>query len=455
MSRRKEGRVMGKKKNPGVIIVVSFLCVAIIGILLLSLPCMTTDGQGLGFSDAAFMAVSGSCIIGLSVIDVSTELTFWGQLVLLGLIQTGGVGFMTLATSVFAALGIRMGFSYRNIMKESLNHNTYYDIFSLTLTVVRYTFLIEGIGAVLLALRFVPLFGLTRGLWYSIFHAVSAFNNAGFDLFGNSLESFVGDWYVNAVFMFLIIIGGMGFVVILELITQWRRKEEPFEFVRFSLHTKVVLIITALLLGVGTIAYLVIEFNNPATLGPLPLDEKLLAAMFQSVTSRTAGFSTIVLGNMQDSSILIMMFLMFVGGSPGSTSGGIKTTTFGIVLLAVYAVVRGREELVVLGRRISVPTILKSLAVIVVSMMLILTSLISLSLVENTSLLQLAFEVISAFSTTGASIGATTQLSIIGKFILMLTMFLGRIGPLTIMLALTVKSKKSKLQYPEGQIMIG
>ena len=147
---------------------------------------------------------------------------------------------------------------------------------------------------VLLALRFVPLFGLARGLWYSIFHAVSAFNNAGFDLFGNSLESFVGDWYVNAVFMFLIIIGGMGFVVILELITQWRRKEEPFEFVRFSLHTKVVLIITALLLGVGTIAYLIIEFNNPATLGPLPLDEKLLAAMFQSVTSRTAGFSTIV-----------------------------------------------------------------------------------------------------------------------------------------------------------------
>ena len=198
---------MGKKRNPGVVIVGSFLCVAVIGILLLSLPLMTTDGQGLGFSDAAFMAVSGSCIIGLTVIDVSADLTFWGQLVLLILIQTGGVGFMTLATAVFAALGIRMGFSYRNLMKESLNHNTYYDIFSLTLTVVRYTFLIEGIGALLLALRFIPLFGWSKGLWYSIFHAVSAFNNAGFDLFGTSLEGFVGAWYINIVFMFLIIIG--------------------------------------------------------------------------------------------------------------------------------------------------------------------------------------------------------------------------------------------------------
>lgn len=446
---------MGKKRNPGVIIVTSFLCVAVIGILLLSLPCMTADGQGLGFSDAAFMAVSGSCIIGLSVIDVSVDLTFWGQLVLLILIQTGGVGFMTLATAVFAALGIRMGFSYRNLMKESLNHNTYYDIFSLTMTVVRYTFLIESIGALLLALRFIPLFGWSRGLWYSIFHAVSAFNNAGFDLFGNSLEGFVGDWYVNAVFMFLIIIGGMGFVVILELMTQWHKKEEPFEFVRFSLHTKVVLIMTALLLGVGTIAYLSIEYHNPQTLGNLPFDEKILAALFQSVTSRTAGFSTIALGDMQDSSLLIMMFLMFIGGSPGSTSGGIKTTTFGIILMAVYAVVRGREELVVLGRRIPIQTILKSLAVIVVSMLLVLLSLIALSLVEKASLLQLAFEVISAFSTTGASIGATTKLSVAGKFILMVTMFLGRMGPLTIMLALTVKSKKSKLQYPEGQIMIG
>ena len=212
---------------------------------------------------------------------------------------------------------------------------------------------------------------------------------------------------------------------------------------------------TALLLGVGTIAYLTIEFNSPATLGTLPLDEKILAALFQSVTSRTAGFSTIVLGDMQDSSLLIMMFLMFIGGSPGSTSGGIKTTTFGIILMAVYAVVRGREELVVLGRRIPIQTILKSLAVIVVSMLLVLVSLIALSLVEKASLLQLAFEVISAFSTTGASIGATTKLSVAGKFILMITMFLGRIGPLTIMLALTVKSKKSKLQYPEGQIMIG
>ncbi len=218
---------MGKKRNPGVVIVGSFLCVAVIGILLLSLPLMTTDGQGLGFSDAAFMAVSGSCIIGLTVIDVSADLTFWGQLVLLILIQTGGVGFMTLATAVFAALGIRMGFSYRNLMKESLNHNTYYDIFSLTLTVVRYTFLIEGIGALLLALRFIPLFGWSKGLWYSIFHAVSAFNNAGFDLFGTSLEGFVGDWYINIVFMFLIIIGGMGFVVILELMTSGVKKKSP------------------------------------------------------------------------------------------------------------------------------------------------------------------------------------------------------------------------------------
>lgn len=446
---------MGKRKNPGLIIAGSFMCVALLGMVLFSMPWITVDGEGLAFIDAAFMAVSGSCIIGLSVVDVGTELTFWGQLVLLCFIQIGGVGFMTLATAVFAALGIRMGFSYRNVMKESLNHQTYYDIFSLVLTVVRYMFLFEGIGFLLLACRFVPLYGWAKGLWYSLFHAVSAFNNAGFGLFADSLEGFVGDWYVNAVFMFLIIIGGLGFVVIKELITQWKKKEEPFEFVRFSLNTKVVLIMTALLLGVGTVAYFCIEYTNPATLGPLSLPEKFLAALFQSVTSRTAGFSTIDLGNMQNPSLLIMMALMFIGGAPGSTAGGIKTTTFGVILLAVYAVIRGREDLTVLGRRITVPTILKSLAVIVVSMMMVLTFLIILSMVENIGLLQLAFEVISAFSTTGASIGATARLSVLGKLILMLTMFLGRIGPLTMMLMLTVKSKKSKIQYPEGQIMIG
>lgn len=454
MKERQTG-IMGRKINPGVVIATSFLGVILTGALLFLLPCMTTDGQGLALIDAAFMSVSGSCIIGLSVVNVSQDLTIWGQLLLLFLIQTGGVGFMTLATAVFAALGIRMGFSYRNVMRESLNHDTYSDIFSLTMTVVRYTFFIEGIGAALFAVRFIPMYGLIKGIWYSVFHAVSGFNNAGFDLFGTSLEGFVGDWYVNGIFMFLIIVGGMGFVVISELITQKRKKEEPFEFVRFSLHTKVVLIMTALLLSVGTVAYFVIEFSNTATLGALPLDEKILAAMFQSVTSRTAGFNTIPLDEMQDASLLIMMFLMFVGGSPGSTSGGIKTTTFGIILLAVYAIIRGREELTVLGRRISVQNILKALAVIVVSMMLVLISLILLSLIQKAPLLPLAFEVISAFSTTGASIGGTGFLGVWGKIILMVTMFVGRVGPLTIMVSLTKRSKKSKIQYPEGDIMIG
>lgn len=440
--------------RPGIMIILSFIIMVSIGVFLLSLPIVQTSGQRLTLSDALFMAVSASCIIGLSVVDVA-NFTFFGQLVLLVLLQIGGLGFVTLATTLFAALGVRIGVGYRATMMESWNHRTSFDVLNLTKKIVCYTFAIEGIGALLLMLRFVPLYGGAKGLWFSIFHAVSAFNNAGFDLFGNSLEDFVSDWYVNLIMMALIISGGLGFVVISELVTQKRKPEEPFHFRRFSLHTQVVLIMSALLLVIGTIAYFCIEFNNPATLGQLSLSDKILAAMLQSTISRTAGFSSIPLDQLHDSSMLIMIFLMFIGGSPGSTAGGIKTTTFGIILLAVYAIIRGHEEVVVFGRRISLPTILKALAVIIISFCLIALGCIALSLAEEMNLRLLVFEVVSAFSTTGASMGASVELSVVGRLILMIIMFIGRIGPLTMAVSLAKRSKSTKVQYPEGHIMIG
>lgn len=444
-----------KKMIPARIIAASFMAIIIIGTTLLTLPIATTNHQGLSIVDAFFTAASATCVTGLAAVSTAHDLTVFGQCVLLLLIQIGGVGLMTLTTIVAVALGIKLGFGYRLAMKEALNYSTYAGVIRLVKSVIHYTMLIEGIGALLLWIKFTPIYGLGKGLWYGVFHAISAFNNAGFDLFGNSLEGFQGDWFVLGVIMCLIVLGGLGFAVVAEIISQFHKKNEPFHFKRFGLHTQVVVTMTALLIGIGALTILVVEFTNPATLGALPFDEKVLNALFQSVTCRTAGFNSLALAEMHDSTLLVMIFLMFIGASPGSTGGGIKTTTIGIVLMAVYAIVRGREDLIVFGRRIPINTILKALAVIVISCVLIIAWLIALSLAGNQDLLPLSFEVISAFSTTGLSMGITSSLNDISKIMLAVLMFVGRIGPLTLALALTKRSKDSKIKYPEGRIMIG
>lgn len=442
-----------KNLRPARILAQSYGLSIAVGTILLLLPISSTAEGGLSLLEALFTATSATCVTGLSVITVAEDLTFFGQVVLLLLIQCGGMGLMILATMLYQLISAKMSFRYRSALKEALNQEGYYDMVTLTKKIVYYTFLLEGLGAFLLLMYFWQDFGFFGGLWQSIFHSVSAFNNAGFDLFGNSLENYTGNWYVNLVIMALIIHGGLGFVVIAELSEQ---KPKNFKGLRrLSLQSKVVLLMTTVLIVSGTLIILLVEWNNPATLGNLSAGDKILASIFQSVTCRTAGFNSIPLADLTHSGALMMMFLMFIGASPGSTGGGVKTTTFGIVVLSVASIISGRDDLVVMGRQITVQTVLKALAVIMLSTLALAVSLLLLSLWENLPMMALGFEVVSAFSTTGLTMGITTKLMGFSKIIIIILMFIGRTGPLTLAIALSKSGRDDHVKYPKGKIMIG
>lgn len=314
--------------------------------------------------------------------------------------------------------------------------------------IVLMTALIEGSGALLLFFRFLPLMSPGKALYFGIFHSVSAFNNAGFDLFGNSLENFTGDWYLTLVISSLLIIGGLGFTVISELYTY--RK-----FQRLSLHTKMVLVVTLLLLVVGTLGILLFEYANPHTLGPLNWSGKLAGAYFQGAVPRTAGFNSVPMGQLTQASLFLMVILMFIGASPGSTGGGVKTTTFGTLVAVLWSLIRNREEVAVFERRLSHMTIFKALAVVMISLLLVVGVTMVLTLTETFTFLQVLFETVSAFATVGLSTGITGQLSVTGQILMILTMFIGRVGPMTLAIALGEQRQQACIRYPEERLMIG
>ncbi len=443
--------------SPSQFLAFSFAGIILAGGVLLSLPFAAAPGRHVSILDAFFTSVSAVCVTGLISVDTPVDLSLFGQIVVLLLIQAGGLGYMTLSTVFAAALGRSVTLQERLTLQEALNVQNMEGLVRFARTVLRLTLAFELAGALILALNWWPTLGLGRALWYGLFHAVSAFNNAGFALWSDSLISWRGDVVVNAVVTALIIAGGLGFFVWAELLGG--RKHE----IKRSVHTRLVLAATAALLVGGTVAFLALEWFNPATLAPLSLKDKLLTAWFQSVTARTAGFNTIDIGAMTVPSLFVMMALMFIGASPGSTGGGVKTSTFAITLAALWATVRGQDDTVVFKRRLAPELVAKAFFVSLIAFVAMNGVAWLLLLTEGRDLLKTLFETVSAFGTVGLSMGengAPVSLSAffspIGKVLVMLIMFVGRLGPLTLAIAVARRSAaQAKLRYPEGKILVG
>ena len=434
-----------------------FLALIVVGGLLLSLPISTVNRQSIGLFNGLFTATSAVCVTGLVVVDTGPTFSIFGQCVLMALIQTGGLGFMIFATLVMLALGRRVTLRNRMMIRESMNAATLSGLIRLTLWYGGLALGIEVIGAMLLSIRYVPMYGWGRGIYYGVFHAISAFCNAGFDLFGNyaSLTGFAQDPLVVLTIGALIILGGLGFSVLFEAVHCVGARG------KLSLHARLVLGMTALLLVAGTLFYLVLEWSNPATLGAegMGVGGKIMNAFFQSVTMRTAGFNTVDLAGMREASKLMSVILMFIGASPASTGGGVKTTTVSLLLLLVLSVIRGQEEVNVMKRRLPADLMRRALVILVISLGIVLVGTMVLTVAENEQkdFLDLLFEGMSAFATVGVSSASTPSLSPVSKATLIPMMYFGRVGPLTLALALAHKSgaNQKRLRYPEEKIMIG
>jgi len=440
-----------KTISPTRIIVSSFALIIFTGACLLSLPIASKDGKSIGFLDALFTSTSATCVTGLVVADTLTQWTLFGQLVILLLIQIGGLGLITLATFFSVLLGRKISMKGKILAQESISDYSFADVIRMIKSVIRITIFVELIGATLLSVSFIPKFGL-RGIYMAIFHAVSAFCNAGFDLMGDyqSLTQYSNDPLVTYTVASLIIVGGLGFIV-------WKDLYEFRHTRTLYLHTKLVLILSASLIVFGAVFFLISEHSNPETMGSLNLFEKVNAAFFQSVTCRTAGFNTVPLNEMNEMSKIMTIFLMFIGAAPGSTGGGIKVTTFGILVMAILSNIMGNEETVVLRRRVSQMVVNKALTIAGLSMVLIFIMTTIIINVEKQPFVNVLYEVTSAFGTVGLSTGLTPGLHSISKLMLVFTMFLGRVGPLSFAVAIAIREKK-KLQnavYPEGKIMVG
>lgn len=442
---------LGKLMTPSRILVLGFAMVILFGALLLTLPQTTQDGLGLPFLNAVFTSTSAVCVTGLVVVDTGTTFTIFGQGIILLLIQVGGLGFMTFATMFAFILGKRITFKERLLLQEALNQVSVEGIVRLVKSVLQISFAIEIIGALILSIRFSFDFPWSKALYLGIFHSISAFNNAGFDLFGNfsSLTAYVGDLTINITIMLLIICGGLGFIVLADILTNKGKA--------MRLHTKVVLQVSGILILVGAALILIIEFANPKTLGPLPLGTKVLAAFFQSVSPRSGGFTTINITGMYDTTLLTMMVLMFIGASSGSTGGGIKTTTFLAIILSVLSTYRSQPHVTLEGRTLPKDVIQRAWAITTSASFIIFIVISILTLTERADLMSVLFEVISAFGIVGLSLGITPDLSIIGKIAIIITMFIGRVGPLTLAFVLSQKGNKhaAQLKYPDERIMIG
>jgi len=453
MIRPSEQKRYHKGISPIRILPLGFLCVALIGALLLMLP-IASRGEPLGFFDALFTATSASCVTGLVVVDTGTHFTLFGQIVILALIQMGGLGFMTAATLLFRATRRRISLRSRMTLAESFGEDRLQGIIHLCISAAKYTFFIEACGAALLCLRFVPDYGL-HGVWLSVFHSVSAFCNAGFDLMGgfSSLMRYVGDPLVNFTIMALIVTGGLGFSVIAELREQRR-------FSRLSMHAKLVLLASGALILFGAVLFLVFEAGNPATMGGLTAPQKALAALFQSITCRTAGFNTIPQETLTDASKFLSSILMIIGGSPAGTAGGIKVTSVAVLLLTAHACIRNHRDTELFGRRLSAVSVRRALCLAIIAVLVLSAALIGITLAEqhshaNLDFLDFFFEATSALGTVGLTAGLTASASTFTRAILCAMMYLGRAGIMTIALAIGGRTDDPAVRYPEGNILIG
>lgn len=431
------------------IVALTFLLLILVGTALLMLPAASTTGQGLSFIDALFMATSAVCVTGLTVVDTGIFFTTFGQMVVIVLVQLGGLGIMTFATMVSVAFGKRINLRERLLIQEALNQETVAGVVRMALNIVKYTFIIEFFFGSILAIHFYKTFGL-QGIYFGYWHAISAFCNAGFDLFGNytSLMPFASDTVVNLCIVALITLGSIGFIVIEDVL------HKP-KFIDYSLHSKIV-IVTTIALGVfGTIAFWLMEMGNPDTLAHLSGKDQFLASVFHSVSPRSGGFNTVPVDQMEGNTLLLLIIFMLIGASSTSTGGGIKTTTCAVVLLSVWNILRGKNECVVFNRRISRKSIDKAFAITILAVLFVVIITLIVSTIEELPVMHVLFEVAAAFGTTGLSIGVTHQLSDLSKLILVATMYAGRVGVLTFAMVLMQKHEPDKIKYPEGKIIIG
>ena len=437
--------------NPPGYFMISFLLVISLGTMLLMLPAASAAGSETPFIDALFTATSATCVTGLIVYDTGTYFSLFGQLVILSLIQIGALGIMTISASFFVIIGQKMKMRSASLIQNVVGENNRFDMVNLVKHILLVTVSIEIIGAGLLYLNLSKDFGTgISTLYSSVFHSISSFCNAGFSLYSDSLMRWYNDVWINLIICGLVIIGGIGFPVIQDIVQMVRHKQK---FLHLSLHTKIVLVTTLLLLVVGTVLFFMSEYNN--TMHNFTLGERLTASFFQSVTTRTAGFNTIDNSQLSDSSILASLFLMFVGASPGSTGGGVKTTAFFILLATVIAMFKGRRNVTAFNRKISQEYIKRVIALVTVSASLLFVMIYFLVSFEHSSFDKVIFEAFSAFATVGLSMGITADLTQSGRIIIIMLMYLGRIGPLTLGFAISQKVKKTQFDYIEEKINIG
>ena len=438
-------------------ICVGFLALIVLGTLLLMMPFATATGTWNNFIVALFTSTSAVCVTGLAVVDTGSDFSFWGQLTILFLIQVGGLGYMMTTTFLILLLGRKFDLRQKFAIRESFDRPFLQGSTNLVRSIIATTMVFEISGIFLLLSSFVPEYGWSSGLWYAIFHSISAWNNAGFSLFSDSLVGYRSDWAINLVIPGLVIFGGIGYQVIIEMYL-WilniiKGKSERF---CFSLNFKVVVSTTVLLLLVGTVAFFFTELNNPKTLAAFNLQDKLLAAWFQSMTTRTAGFNSIDLGSMSVAGLFITMGLMFIGASPSGTGGGIKTTTFRIMYNSTKSVLRGKNEVILYQREVPSTLILKAVAVVfgTAASIVFITILIS-SIDTDFDFLPILFEVISAFATVGLSTGITSSLAVASKVLIVFAMYIGRVSILILIAAIIGDPSPSSVQYPEENLLVG
>ncbi len=445
-----------RKMTPQRVLVLGFAAVIIFGSLILYLPVSSAEGRSISYIDALFTSTSAVCVTGLIVKDTPEDFSLFGQVVILVLIQVGGLGYMTSATALFLIIGKRIGLKDRITIQEALNIDTMGGLIRFTKRIVTVTFLVEFIGAAVLAVRFAQDFPVEKAVWLGIFHSVSAFNNAGFSLFSMNFVPYSSDLIVNMTAIALIVVGGIGFLVIKDVVEYLRGRSK-----KLSEYTRIVLIISVMLIIGGAIYLMIFEQGNEQTMGKRPLVEQVYISIFQSVSARTAGFNTVDIGSLTTPSLFLMIFLMYVGASSGSTGGGIKTGTFGVLLLSLWSVLRGRMDVAVFHRRISQDIVMKAFFMASLAGLIIVVMNLVIVVREKTEMLPALFEVVSAFGTVGLSTGdggarsLSALFSDTGKIIIILTMFIGRLGPLTVGLATMQRQETERIRFPETKVLIG
>jgi len=436
--------------SSSLVLIYGFAITIVIGTVLLMLPIASKTGHPTSLVDALFTSTSAVCVTGLVIVDTGNYWSFFGQSVILALIQIGGFGFMATATLLLLLFGRSIGLRERLLIRESMGLKRLGGLVGLIKQIAIFAILTEAIGAVIFYIRFSTAGTQGMAIWKSIFHSVSAFNNAGFDLFGDfqSLSGYQRDPLTVITTAILIILGGISFLVLSDILKRRNIK-------RLSLDSKLVLSSTLFLLILGTVVIFITEFSDPGTLGTLSPLQKLLNAFFQSVTARTAGFSTISMGSATTYVLFFTMLLMFIGGASGSTAGGIKVNTFGLLSATIWSTIRGKEKAGAFRNEFIAQQMNRALALVILSLILLFTVVFLLTITEKFNFIQLLFETVSAFGTVGLSTGITPGLSTAGRLIITITMFIGRLGPLALVLALTQRQQAAKYRYPKGVVRIG